>query len=115
MQPTSPTHPKALAYLQWGIFDELKSFREFEARISALSIMGEGGAAFEVFVEAYLATLAVEKAKGICRKRASRLRCASASLYARPTWAWTASWRLNSARFTRIRQSFAPAAFAQLD
>ena len=62
---TSPTHPKAQACLQRGIFDRLKSFRELEARISALVTAQERGAAFEVFVEAYLATLAVEKAKAV--------------------------------------------------
>ncbi len=51
--------------MQRGIFDGLKSFRELEARISALATKQERGAAFEVFVEAYLATLAVEKAKQV--------------------------------------------------
>ena len=58
-------HPKAQACLQHGIFDGLKSFRELEARIGALATAQERGAAFEVFVEGYLATLAVEKAKAV--------------------------------------------------
>ena len=62
---TSPTHPKAPLYLRGGIFDGLKSFGELEARISALAIMQERGDAFEVFAEAYLATVAVEKAKQV--------------------------------------------------
>lgn len=62
---TSPTHPKARTYLQRGIFDGLKRFRELEARIGALATGQERGDAFEVFAEAYLATLAVEKAKQV--------------------------------------------------
>ena len=62
---TSPTHSKAHAYLRRGIFDGLKNFRELEARISALATAQERGAAFEVFTEAYLATLSVENAKTI--------------------------------------------------
>ena len=62
---TSPAHPKAPRYLQRGIFDGLKNFRELEARISALATAQERGAAFEVFAEAYLATVAVEKAKQV--------------------------------------------------
>ena len=61
----SPTHPKAPLYLQRGIFDRLNNFRELEARISALAIVQERGDAFEVFAEAYLATVAVEKAKQV--------------------------------------------------
>ena len=50
---TSPTHPKSPSYLQRGIFDGLKNFRELEARISALATAQERGDAFEVFAEAY--------------------------------------------------------------
>ena len=50
---TSPTHPKATPYLRSGLFDGLKSFRELEARISALATVQERGDAFEVFAEAY--------------------------------------------------------------
>ena len=53
---TSPTHSKTQACLQRGIFDGLKSFRELETRIRALAKPPERGAAFEVFVEAYLTT-----------------------------------------------------------
>lgn len=62
---SSSTHPKAPSYLQCGIFDGLKSFRELEARISALGTAQERGDAFEVFAEAYLATVAVEKARQV--------------------------------------------------
>ncbi len=59
----SPTHPKTRSYFQRGLFDGLTSFRELEGRISGLTTKGERGAAFEVFAEAYLATVAVEKAR----------------------------------------------------
>ena len=62
---TSPTHSKSQACLQSGIFDGLESFRELEARMVALPTAQERGAAFEVFAEAYLAVLSVEKAKAV--------------------------------------------------
>jgi len=61
----SPTHPKTRSYFQRGLFDGLTSFRELEGRISGLATKGERGAAFEVFAEAYLAAVAVEKAKHV--------------------------------------------------
>src|SRR5438445_1354076 len=59
----SPTHPKTRSYFQRGLFDGLTSFRELEGRISGLATKGGRGDAFEVFAEAYLATVAIEKAK----------------------------------------------------
>jgi hypothetical protein len=61
----SPTHPKTRSYFQRGLFDGLTSFRELEGRISGLATKAERGDAFEVFAEAYLATVAVEKAKKV--------------------------------------------------
>src|SRR5438552_3857768 len=61
----SPSHPKTRSYFQRGLFDGLTSFRELERRISGLATKAERGNAFEVFAEAYLATVAVEKAKHI--------------------------------------------------
>src|SRR5206468_8659858 len=61
----SPSHPKARSYFQRGLFDALTSFRELERRVSALATKGERGDAFEIFAEAYLATVAVEKAKHV--------------------------------------------------
>src|SRR5204863_5436992 len=61
----SPIHPKTRSYFQRGLFDGLTSFRELEERISGLATKGERGNAFEVFAEAYLATVAVEKAKHV--------------------------------------------------
>ena len=61
----SPRHLKTRACVKRGLFDGLTSFRELEGRISALATKGERGDAFEVFAEAYLATLAVNKAKHV--------------------------------------------------
>src|SRR6266550_1521467 len=61
----SPTHPKTRSYFQRGLFDGLTSFRELEGRISGLATKGGRGDAFEVFAEAYLATVAIEKAKHV--------------------------------------------------
>src|SRR5207253_2096239 len=61
----SPTHSKTLRYFQRGLFDGLTTFRELEGRISGLATKGERGDAFEIFAEAYLATVAVEKAKQV--------------------------------------------------
>jgi superfamily II DNA or RNA helicase len=61
----SPTHPKTRSYFQRGLFEGLTSFRELEGCISGLATKGERGNAFEIFAEAYLATVAVEKAKHV--------------------------------------------------
>ena len=60
-----PRHLKTRSCAQRGLFDGLTSFRELEGRISGLAKKGERGDAFEVFAEAYLATVAVEKAKHV--------------------------------------------------
>jgi hypothetical protein len=60
-----PRHFKTRSCAQRGLFDGLTSFRELEGRISGLAKKGERGDAFEVFAEAYLATVAVEKAKHV--------------------------------------------------
>jgi len=73
----SPTHPKTRTYFQRGLFDGLTSFRELEGRISGLATKGERGDAFEIFAEAYLATVAVRKRSTFGLERASRIRCAS--------------------------------------
>ena len=61
----SPTYLKVPLYFPRGLFDGLQNFRELEARISALATGEERGDAFEVFAEAYLAPVAVEKAKQV--------------------------------------------------
>ena len=51
-------HSKATFLISQNIFDEIKSFREFEQRVSNLfnTNTKAQGDAFEIFVEAYLAT-----------------------------------------------------------
>jgi len=48
-----------------GIFDGLKCFSDFEARISALASNKERGDAFEVFAEAYLVTQKINEASDV--------------------------------------------------
>lgn len=60
-----PAHPKARSWLESRVFDRLTSFAALETRIAALPTVHERGEAFEVFVEAYFATLATEKAKQV--------------------------------------------------
>lgn len=55
-------HPAASRFLNNGLFDELATFMDFEARISALPTTKEIGDAFEVFAEAYLATQKIAQA-----------------------------------------------------
>jgi len=50
-------HSKARAFAQSELFAGLKSFEELETRIEKLPTPQERGAAFEVFAEAYLATV----------------------------------------------------------
>jgi hypothetical protein len=49
-------HPKADKYRRLGLFKNLTSYAELDARISALPTEKAKGDAFEVFVEALLAT-----------------------------------------------------------
>ncbi len=51
-------HPEAKKLISQGIFDSIKSFKEFEGRVSKLFEINTKtlGDAFEIFVEAYLAT-----------------------------------------------------------
>jgi hypothetical protein len=55
-----PTHPRA----NWAtaILRGVRTFAELEGRIAALPLTTERGDAFEVFVEAYLATQPVAQA-----------------------------------------------------
>ncbi len=104
----SPTHPKRHSYLQRGIFDELKSFGELEARISALASKQERGEVFEVFAEAYLATLAVEKAMQVWPGTRVPFSCESDWLCPVPTKALMESLKPNSANTPPIRRNSAP-------
>ncbi len=58
-------HPAAARCLNNGLFDDLASFTEIEARISALTTTKEIGDAFEVFAEAYLATQKIAQAQEV--------------------------------------------------
>lgn len=58
-------HPAAARCLNNGLFDDLASFSEIEARISALPTTKEIGDAFEVFAEAYLATQKIAQAREV--------------------------------------------------
>ena len=54
MLARSPRHRKAAAYAGSTVFRGLKSFSDLERNIEQLPTEQERGAAFEVFVEAYL-------------------------------------------------------------
>jgi predicted helicase len=49
-------HPKASYWIRQGIFDELRSFESFEARVNKIFEEKDRGDIFEIFVEGYLAT-----------------------------------------------------------
>lgn len=60
-----PLHPQASYYLQEGLFFKINSFEDLENRIEALETSKERGDAFEVFVEACLATQRFYQAKEV--------------------------------------------------
>ena len=62
---TAPCHPSASAFIQAGLFSNLKTFSELERRIEKLPTAKSKGDAFEVFAEAYLNLFSLEKFKGI--------------------------------------------------
>ena len=49
-------HPKASYWIRQGIFDELRCFESFEARVNKIFEEKDRGDIFEIFVEGYLAT-----------------------------------------------------------
>ena len=53
------SHPRAAAFIAAGLYRNLSSFRELEARIAALPEEIARGDAFEIFVEGYLRTMPV--------------------------------------------------------
>ena len=53
---SKPKHPKAIQFVQQGLFNGISRFEELESRISFLDTAKERGDAFEVFAEAYLTT-----------------------------------------------------------
>ena len=51
-----PRHRRTRYFVGCGLFTELESFGDLEAKITALPTQQDRGDAFEVFAEAYLAT-----------------------------------------------------------
>jgi superfamily II DNA or RNA helicase len=58
---TNPLHSKSAYWIRQGFFDELHSFEAFEARINKIPEEKDRGDAFEIFVEGYLATQAINQ------------------------------------------------------
>jgi predicted helicase len=55
MKELVPKHPRTAEFVAQGLY-AVNSFKELEAKISALESKDERGAAFEVFAEAFLVT-----------------------------------------------------------
>src|SRR5262245_4330216 len=60
-----PRHRRTVGYVARGLFDDLNSFAELEARIAALPTQNDRGDAFEVFAEAYLVTQKIVGAEAV--------------------------------------------------
>jgi superfamily II DNA or RNA helicase len=54
-----PLHYRASYWIGNGVFDELKSFADFEARVNAVEAEKDRGDIFEIFIEGYLATQSI--------------------------------------------------------
>jgi superfamily II DNA or RNA helicase len=52
----SALHTKASFWIRQGIFDDLRSFEAFEARVNGIPEEKDRGDVFEIFIEGYLAT-----------------------------------------------------------
>lgn len=68
-----PQHPQAALFAKKGLFKGLNSFQELEERISQIEEDKAKGDAFEVFVEAYLATQRKHEAQTIWPNKAAPL------------------------------------------
>ena len=55
----NPIHTKAAYWLQKGLFDDLKSFADFESRVNVVFEEKDRGDLFEIFIEGYIATQAI--------------------------------------------------------
>ena len=55
----NPIHTKAAYWLQKGLFDDLKSFSDFESRVNVVFEEKDRGDLFEIFIEGYIATQAI--------------------------------------------------------
>lgn len=61
----SARHPKRHLIIAERLFESVVSFKELERRIAALETEKDRGDAFEVFVEAYLATQKSQQAREV--------------------------------------------------
>jgi superfamily II DNA or RNA helicase len=52
----SALHPRASYWIRRGVFDDLRSFEAFEARVNEIPQEKDRGDVFEIFIEGYLAT-----------------------------------------------------------
>jgi superfamily II DNA or RNA helicase len=55
----NPINSKAAYWLQKGLFDDLKSFADFESRVNVVFEEKDRGDLFEIFIEGYIATQAI--------------------------------------------------------
>ena len=55
----NPINSKAAYWLKKGIFDDLKSFDDFESRVNVVFEEKDRGDLFEIFIEGYIATQAI--------------------------------------------------------
>ena len=55
----NPLHSKAAHWIRQGLFDDLKSFPDFEARVDVVVEEKDRGDIFEIFIEGYLATQSI--------------------------------------------------------
>jgi predicted helicase len=58
---TNALHYKSAYWIRQGIFDELHSFEEFEARVNKIVEEKDRGDVFEIFLEGYLATQTINQ------------------------------------------------------
>jgi superfamily II DNA or RNA helicase len=58
---TNALHPKSAYWIRQGIFDGLESFETFEARVNKIAEEKDRGDIFEIFIEGYLATQAINQ------------------------------------------------------
>lgn len=56
-----PLHREANRWIRQGIFDDLRSFEEFEERVNPIPLKKDRGDIFEIFIEGYLATQPITK------------------------------------------------------
>ena len=62
----NPINSKAAYWLQKGLFDDLKSFADFESRVNVVFEEKDRGDLFEIFIEGYIATQAITQRVAKC-------------------------------------------------